>query len=133
MVALTDGDRRALTADVLRITKARRALASAALSEQWPFALIQAESPAWVGSRLWDTNEAATGIRIALQRALLASAEQGRGLAELARSNFEYTVARATRIARVRRLPVSRATERPRSSSRERPESFRRYVSAHDQ
>jgi hypothetical protein len=96
MVELLERDRRMLTAGVLRVVKASSALATSALERKWPFVLIEAETPAWVSTKLWDGNEAVGGIRFGTLRAILAACEQGRGLAELSRSTHGYTVALAT-------------------------------------
>jgi hypothetical protein len=96
MVELLERDRQTLTSSVLRIVKACNVLATAALDATWSFMLLDAKSPVWAGTKLWDGNEADSSIRFGLQRAMLASAEQGRGLSELTRSPHGYTIALAT-------------------------------------
>ena len=82
MIELRDVDRRTLTAGVLRIVKASSVLATAALEGTWPFKEVEVAAPAWIGTKLWDGNEAVQGIRFGVQRTMLAACEQGRGLAK---------------------------------------------------
>lgn len=96
MVALRDEDRRALTAGVMRITKASAVLASAALKDEWDVLVADVATAPWRDEHLWDGNRALDGIRLGLHRAILAACEQGRGVAELARSSTDYTVVLAT-------------------------------------
>jgi hypothetical protein len=96
MVTLREGDRRRLTAGVLRVSKASAVVATSALSGRWSFELLESDPQQWEGAKLWDGNEAVGAIRFGVQRATLASAEQARGLCELARSATGYTVALAT-------------------------------------
>ncbi|HEX4402809.1 MAG TPA: hypothetical protein VHZ98_15925 [Galbitalea sp.] len=96
MVEMLERDRQTLTSSVLRIVKASSVLATAALEGKWSFVLLQSNAPAWAGTKLWDGNEAVGGVRFGVQRTMLAACEQGRGVAELARSSHGYTVALAT-------------------------------------
>lgn len=96
MVELLERDRRTLTAAVLRTMNASARLATTAFERDWAFTATGANDARWANGRLWDGNPALGGIRFALERAMLAACEQGRGLAELARSTHGYTVALAT-------------------------------------
>jgi hypothetical protein len=96
MVKLFEQDRQTLTSSVLRLVKASGVLANAVLEGKSSFVLLEPNPPAWVGTNLWDGNEAAASIRFGVQRTILAACEQGRGVAELARSTHGYTVALAT-------------------------------------
>lgn len=96
MIALRDEDRRALTAGVMRITKASAVLASAALKDRWDVLVPRVATAPWRDEHLWDGNPALDGIRLGLHRAVLAACEQGRAVAELARSSTGYTVVLAT-------------------------------------
>jgi hypothetical protein len=96
MVEMLERDRRTLTAGVLRVAKASATLATAALNEKWAFSLEGVADAEWEKETLWDGNTALGSIRFNLQRTMLAACEQSRGLAELARSSYGYTVSLAT-------------------------------------
>jgi hypothetical protein len=96
MVELRDQDRRALTAGVLRIVKASTVVATAASTGQWGLRAPGTKDAGWMADRIWDGNRGVDSVRLVLQRTILAACEQGRGVAELARSVTGYTVVLAT-------------------------------------